>query len=99
MVLLDLISRRWTLRIIWELRSGPMTSRALRTACDEASPTVIHSRLSELREARLVELLPRGGYQLTPLGREFQRAYLPLHLFADHWAARVAEETATPAGG
>ena len=23
------------LRIIWELREGPLTSRALRTACDE----------------------------------------------------------------
>jgi len=32
MVLLDLLGRRWTLRIMWELREGALTSRALRTA-------------------------------------------------------------------
>ena len=35
MVLLDLLGRRWALRILWELRGGALTSRALRTACDE----------------------------------------------------------------
>ncbi len=34
MALLDLLGRRWMLRIIWELRNGPLTSRALRQACD-----------------------------------------------------------------
>ena len=59
MALLDLLGRRWSLRIIWELRDDrSLTSRALRTACDEASPTVLQTRLSELREAGLVELVP-----------------------------------------
>ena len=40
MALLDLLGRRWTLRIVWELREDrALTSRALRSACDEASPT------------------------------------------------------------
>ena len=30
--LLDLLGRRWVLRIMWELREGSLTSRALRTA-------------------------------------------------------------------
>ena len=64
MALLDLLGRRWTLRIVWELRDGPLTSRALRTACDDASPTVMQARLSELREAGLVELLAGDGYRL-----------------------------------
>lgn len=51
MVLLDLVGRRWTLRILWELRDEALTSRALREAYDRASPTVLQSRLSELREA------------------------------------------------
>jgi DNA-binding HxlR family transcriptional regulator len=55
--LLDQLGRRWTLRIVWELRDGPLTSRALRTASDDASPTVMQARLSELRGAGLVELL------------------------------------------
>jgi DNA-binding HxlR family transcriptional regulator len=88
MVLLDLLGRRWSLRILWELRGEPLTSRALRTACDEASPTVLQSRLSELREAGFVELLPAGGYGLTELGRELHQTFLPLHLFAERWSKR-----------
>src|ERR1035438_10591410 len=69
MVLLDLLGRRWSLRILWELREQTLTSRALRAACDEASPTVLQARLSELREAGLVELAATGGYGPTPLRR------------------------------
>ena len=88
MALLDLLGRRWTLRIVWELREGPLTSRALRTACDDASPTVMQARLSELREAGLVELLSGDGYCLTSLGRELMESFLPLHRFAERWAKR-----------
>ncbi len=86
MALLDLLGRRWTLRIVWELRDGPLTSRALRTACDDASPTVMQARLSELREAGLVELLAGDGYRLTALGRELMESFLPLHHFAERWS-------------
>src|SRR5215472_1476660 len=79
MALLDLLGRRWTLRIVWELREAPLTSRALRTACDDASPTILQTRLSELREAGFVELGENGGYGLTPLGRELLQTVLPLH--------------------
>lgn len=90
MALLDLLGRRWTLRIVWELRDGPLTSRALRTACDDASPTVMQARLSELREASLVELLTSDGYSLTPLGRELMQSFQPLHHFAERWSRRTA---------
>lgn len=97
MVLLDLLGRRWTLRVLWELRDGPLTSRALRTACDEASPTVLQARLTELREANLVELHPGEGYRLAALGREFLMAFLPLYGFADRWAARsIPSDDARP---
>lgn len=90
MALLDLLGRRWTLRIAWELRDGPLTSRALRSACDDASPTVMQARLSELRKAGLVELLSGDGYRLTPLGRELMESFLPLHQFAERWSKRAA---------
>ena len=97
MVLLDLLGRRWTLRVLWELRGGPLTSRALRTACDDASPTVLQARLTELREARLVELSAGQGYRVTPLGHEFLHAFLPLYGFAERWAAEtVPSDDATP---
>ncbi|WP_291852601.1 helix-turn-helix domain-containing protein [Bradyrhizobium sp.] len=88
MALLDLLGRRWTLRIVWELREGSLNSRALRTACDEASPTVLQARLSELREAGLIELVQGDGYRLTGLGQELKETFLPLHRFAERWSRR-----------
>jgi len=90
MALLDLLGRRWTLRIIWELREDRrLTSRALRTACDEASPTIMQARLSELREAGFVELVAGNGYRLTALGKELSKDLLPLHHFAERWSKRA----------
>jgi DNA-binding HxlR family transcriptional regulator len=90
MALLDLLGRRWTLRIIWELRDDrSLTSRALRTACDEASPTVLQTRLSELRETGLVELTPGDGYRLTAMGKELFDNFLPLQRFAERWSKSV----------
>lgn len=87
MALLDLLGRRWTLRIIWELREDrALTSRALRTACDEASPTIMQARLSDLREAGFVELMQGDGYRLTALGRELSENFAPLHRFAERWS-------------
>jgi DNA-binding HxlR family transcriptional regulator len=89
MALLDLLGRRWTLRIIWELRDDRrLTSRALRSACDEASPTILQTRLTELREAGLVELVTGDGYRLTALGKDLMENFLPLHRFAERWAKR-----------
>ncbi|AHY54766.1 winged helix-turn-helix transcriptional regulator [Bradyrhizobium japonicum] len=85
MALLDLLGRRWSLRILWELRDAPLTSRSLRTACDEASPTVLQARLTELRDAGFVELGDGGGYGLTALGRELCETFMPLHRFAERW--------------
>jgi DNA-binding HxlR family transcriptional regulator len=88
MALLDLLGRRWALRILWELRAKSLTSRSLRTACDEASPTVLQARLTELREAGFVELGETGGYGLTPLGRELCETFMPLHRFAERWRSK-----------
>jgi DNA-binding HxlR family transcriptional regulator len=84
MALLDLLGRRWTLRMLWELRESTLTSRALREACDDASPTVLQARLSELRQAGFVALAP-GGYCLTDMGKELLGTLLPLHRFAERW--------------
>ncbi len=90
MALLDLLGRRWTLRIIWELRDVSLTSRALRTACDDASPTIVQARLTELRDAGLVELEQGDGYRLTALGRELEQTFLPLNRFAERWSKQMS---------
>jgi DNA-binding HxlR family transcriptional regulator len=86
MVLLDLLGRRWALRLIWELREEAKRFRELQDSID-ASPTIINTRLAELREAKLVELDPEAGYRLTALGQELLRLFLPLHAWSEKWAA------------
>ena len=88
MVLLDLLGRRWTLRIVWELRDQPRRFRDLQDAIG-ASPTIVNTRLAELRAARLVELDQESGYRLTALGEELQRLFLPLHVWSEKWAKAV----------
>ncbi len=88
MAALDLLGRRWSLRILWELREGPLTFRALREACDGVSPTVLNGRLAELREAALLES-GESGYELTRTGRELGRALRPLDAWSERWAERL----------
>jgi DNA-binding HxlR family transcriptional regulator len=87
MALLDLLGRRWALRILWELHSGSSTFRALRAACDDMSPSVLNLRLTELRDAGIVELTD-SGYTLTGSGRDLLRAFKPLNEWAKRWGTR-----------
>ncbi len=86
MVLLDLLGQRWTLRILWELRDGPLTFRALRDACDGVSPTVLSNRLAELRDAGLVDHEEGAGYRLTEMGTSLGARLLHLSRWAEEWA-------------
>ena len=85
MALLDVLGQKWALRIIWELQHGSLSSRALRSACGDISPTVLQSRVNELPEAGFIESND-GGYGLTPLGKELSDSFLPLYRFANKWA-------------
>ncbi len=88
MAALDLLGRRWALRVLWELRDGAQSFRALRTLCDEVSPTVLNQRLAELRDSGIVSHEPGSGYALTPLGESLHAALAPLNDWAARWAAR-----------
>jgi DNA-binding HxlR family transcriptional regulator len=82
MTLLDVLGRRWTLRVLWELRAGPLSFRALRTAADDVSPSVLNARLAELRELGVVEVQD-DGYQLTASGVELSKTLLALNAWAN----------------
>ena len=85
MSLLDLLGRRWTLRVLWELRDGHALSfRELQSRCDGMSSSVLAQRLSELREAGIVA--SEGGYLLTDSGTELLEAFDPLYRFSKRWA-------------
>jgi len=90
MALLDLLGRRWALRVLWELRDGaPLNFRALREHAGGVSPTVLTDRLRELRESDLVEL-GDDGYRLTARANELIRVFAPLDAWAAEWAKRRA---------
>lgn len=86
--LLELLGRRWALRVLWELRDDRLLSfRQLRDACDGVSPTVLNERLKELRDARLVEDAENEGYGLTSFGRELVETRIaPLAPWSERWA-------------
>jgi DNA-binding HxlR family transcriptional regulator len=89
MALLDLLGRRWTLRIGWELRDGSaLTFRELQGRCDSMSASVLAERLGELRAADIVEL-DEGGYRLTAAGRELLELLIPLDSWARGRARRI----------
>lgn len=87
-MLLDALGRRWALRILWELREGPRTFRALREACDGVSPAVLSERLAELRALGLVALAD-AGYHLTDDGTGLGEKLVALDVWATRWAARA----------
>jgi DNA-binding HxlR family transcriptional regulator len=87
MALLDLLGRRWALRVIWELREQPLTFRALQERCAGMSSSVLNQRLRELRAAEVLEL-GADGYRLTREGRRLLDAYAPLEAWAERWALR-----------
>jgi DNA-binding HxlR family transcriptional regulator len=86
MAALDLLGRRWSLRILWELRDGPLGARALRERCDGMSPSVLYDRLGELTGAGLIVQRDDQGYELTEVGRSLGEALNPLEQWARRWA-------------
>lgn len=89
MALLDLLGRRWTLRVLWELRAPVPTFRALQAQCHGMSSSVLSQRLAELDEAGIVVARPAGGYALTPEGCALLTALGPLDQWAKRWADRA----------
>jgi DNA-binding HxlR family transcriptional regulator len=87
MALLDLLGRRWALRVIWELNDGPLAFRALQDRCGGISSSVLNQRLRELRRAGIVDA-GGAGYLLSDEGVRLRDAYAPLSDWADRWADR-----------
>ena len=87
MALLDLLGRRWTLRVIWELRDEPLSFRETQARCGAISSSVLNDRFAELRAAGIVEA-GAEGYRLTDEGRELLAIYPPVEAWADRWAER-----------
>jgi DNA-binding HxlR family transcriptional regulator len=98
MALLDLLGRRWALRVLWELREERVpTFRELQARCGNVSSSVLSERLRELRAAGILAEGRRSGYALSSEGRSLLRALAPLDAFAREWAS--AERAPSLLGG
>jgi DNA-binding HxlR family transcriptional regulator len=85
MALLDLLGRRWALRVLWELRSEPVPSfRELQSRCGGVSSSVLTDRLTELREAGIVERAD-DGYRLSARGADLAEVMLLMAKWAADW--------------
>jgi DNA-binding HxlR family transcriptional regulator len=79
---LDLLGRRWAMRLIWELRRSTLTFSELRERTG-ISPSVLSARLGELVEAGVVEKESGRRYRLSGRGRELARVLYELNRWAE----------------
>jgi DNA-binding HxlR family transcriptional regulator len=89
MALLELLGKRWALRVLWELREdGVPTFRELQARCGHISSSVLGERLRELRAAGIVAGPDGDGYRLSEQGHELLQALTPINTWAKRWAER-----------
>jgi DNA-binding HxlR family transcriptional regulator len=91
MALLDLLGRTWALGIVWQLNQGRATFRELQQRCEKISPSLLNTRLKELKVLKLVESTP-SGYQLTENGQALFSIVSPLGEWSLLWASQIEKD-------
>jgi DNA-binding HxlR family transcriptional regulator len=89
LALLDLLGRRWALRILWELRQQSASFQALQRRCDSMSTSVLSQRLAELKDAQLVEKDGVGDYALTESGSRLLTRLDGIDEWTQEWARTI----------
>jgi DNA-binding HxlR family transcriptional regulator len=90
LALLELLGRRWALRILWELRLQPASFQALQSRCDSMSTSVLSLRLTELQNAQLVEKGMSGEYKLSEHGSRLLARLDGIDEWTQEWAHGLA---------
>jgi len=96
MQLIDILGKKWVLRILWELKTSPCTFRELQSRCGDLSPTIINTRIKDLCAAHLIYKSPDSGYQLSQDGYELIELFYPLNDFANQWIKSIDTTSQTP---
>jgi DNA-binding HxlR family transcriptional regulator len=83
------VGERWALLIVRDLLGGARRYSDLKTGLPRIPTNILSDRLKELQQAGVIRRVPmvRGGYELTPLGRELEPVVLALERWG--WAAPV----------
>ena len=82
--LLELLGQRWVLRVLWELRDGALTFRALSDACGGVPSATLNTRIQELRRAGILAS-SECGYEITPRGQELGEILLAMNRWSRSW--------------
>ncbi len=77
-----MLDRRWSLRLVWELRRDALSFSAIRERTG-VSPSVLSTRLGELSGAGVLERDATRRYRLTGSGRELARILYELNRWAE----------------
>jgi len=79
---LDLLGRRWALRLVWELRRTALSFSDIRERTG-ISPSVLSTRLRELVDSDVLERDGGRRYRLSGRGRELARILYELNRWAE----------------
>lgn len=90
MALLDLLGRTWALGVIWHLSKQVLTFREIQSLCDGISPSLLNTRIKELRAANIVEKTPKG-YALTEIGHNLFLLISPMGNWAINWQKELKQ--------
>jgi DNA-binding HxlR family transcriptional regulator len=90
---LELLGRRWALRLVWELRRNALTFSELRRRTG-ISPSVLSARLGDLADAGVLERDDGRRYRLSGRGRELARVLYELNRWAEHAGVSSRSELA-----
>jgi DNA-binding HxlR family transcriptional regulator len=95
--LVELLSRRNALALVWELRGGPQPFGVLSAGGSIPAPQ-LSQRLHALRDAGIVEIDESGDYRLSAVGRRLQGVLEPVAAFAERDLARLTGRQRNPRG-
>ncbi len=90
MALLDLLGRTWALGILWNSSGARHTFRELQARCEQISPSLLNTRLKELRGLKLIDHDDQG-YGLTPMGQELIGMLSQLGPWSSRWAEALQD--------
>ncbi|HUX14007.1 MAG TPA: helix-turn-helix domain-containing protein [Spirochaetia bacterium] len=88
MALFDLLGRTWALGVMWQMQNGPHTFRELQERCESISPSILNSRIKDLRKAEIAERT-LNGYELTVRGKKLIKLIHPFGDWSREWAKEV----------
>ena len=92
---MDRMANKWTMLIVWALKTGPKRFTALRDAVPGVTSQVLTRSLRELERDGILtrhyyaQVPPRVEYELTDIGRSMCRPVNAVRAWAEQYAGAI----------